>query len=99
MLSHMTGMTGTEPTRFAFVALAGRPNVGKSTLLNSIVGEKLAITSSKPQSTIHVVRGILSEEQTQLVFVDPPGLFDPSNLLQTSMVALGLWGIYRRKRA
>jgi len=76
-----------QPTRFAFVALAGRPNVGKSTLLNRIVGEKLAITSSKPQSTLHVVRGILSDEQTQLVFVDPPGLFDPSNLLQTSMVA------------
>jgi len=79
-------MTRTESTRFAIVALAGRPNVGKSTLLNRIVGERLAITSSKPQSTLHVVRGILSDEQTQLVFVDPPGLFDPSNLLQTSMV-------------
>ncbi len=73
-------------TRFAVVALAGRPNVGKSTLLNHIVGEKLAITSPKPQSTRYVVRGIYTNEGTQLVFVDPPGLFDPSNLLQDSMV-------------
>jgi GTP-binding protein Era len=73
-------------TRFAIVALAGRPNAGKSTLLNHILGEKLAITSSKPQSTRHVVRGILTEGDTQLVFVDPPGLFDPKNLMQESMV-------------
>jgi GTP-binding protein Era len=73
-------------TRFATVALAGRPNAGKSTLLNHIVGEKLAITSSKPQSTRYVVTGIRTEGLTQLVFVDLPGLFDPSNLLQDSMV-------------
>jgi len=73
-------------TRFATVALAGRPNAGKSTLLNHIVGEKLAITSSKPQSTRYVVTGIRTEGLTQLVFVDLPGLFDPANLLQDSMV-------------
>jgi GTP-binding protein Era len=73
-------------TRFATVALAGRPNVGKSTLLNHIVGEKLAITSSKPQSTRQVVTGIRTEGLTQLAFVDLPGLFDPTNLMQSSMV-------------
>jgi GTP-binding protein Era len=80
-------VTPAAATRFAIVALAGRPNVGKSTLLNRMVGEKLAITSSKPQSTQLVVRGIVSDESTQLVFVDPPGLFDPSNLLHSSMVS------------
>ncbi len=79
-------MPSSDRTRFAVVALAGRPNVGKSTLLNRIVGEKLAITSSKPQSTRHVVRGILTEGNYQLVFIDPPGLFDPANLLQAAMV-------------
>jgi GTP-binding protein Era len=79
-------MSSSATTRFAIVALAGRPNAGKSTLLNRIVGENLAITSPKPQSTRHVVRGILTEGDTQLVFVDPPGLFDPRNLMQESMV-------------
>ncbi|UCG87296.1 MAG: GTPase Era [Gemmatimonadota bacterium] len=74
------------PTRFATVALAGRPNVGKSTLLNRIVGEKLAITSSKPQSTRFAVSGIWTEGSTQLLFMDLPGLFEPTNLLQDSMV-------------
>jgi GTP-binding protein Era len=75
-----------QQIRFGTVVLAGRPNAGKSTLLNAIVGEKLAITSAKPQSTRYVVRGIVTDEKTQLVFVDPPGLFAPTNLLQRSMV-------------
>jgi GTP-binding protein Era len=75
-----------QPTRFGTVVLAGRPNAGKSTLLNAIVGEKLAITSAKPQSTRYVVRGIVTDEKSQLVFVDPPGLFTPASLLQQSMV-------------
>jgi len=75
-----------QQTRFGTVVLAGRPNAGKSTLLNAIVGEKLAITSAKPQSTRHVVRGIVTDERSQLVFLDPPGLFAPANLLQQSMV-------------
>ena len=73
-------------TKFATVVLAGKPNAGKSTLLNALVGQKLAITSGKPQSTRYVVSGIVTEHNCQLVFIDPPGLFDPANLLQRSMV-------------
>ena len=73
-------------TKFATVVLAGKPNAGKSTLLNALVGEKIAITSGKPQSTRYVVSGIVTEHDCQLVFIDPPGLFDPANLLQRSMV-------------
>ena len=53
-----------------FVSLVGRPNVGKSTLLNSIIGTKVAITSNKPQTTRNVIQGIYNEEDTQIIFVD-----------------------------
>lgn len=58
-----------------FVVLAGRSNVGKSTLLNALVGSKIAITSSKPQTTRHPVRGVLHDPRGQIVFVDTPGIF------------------------
>ena len=58
-----------------FVTLVGRSNVGKSTLLNSIIGTKLAIVTPKPQTTRHPVRGILHDERGQIVFVDTPGMF------------------------
>ena len=53
--------------------MLGRPNVGKSTLLNALVGERLAITSSKPQTTRNNLRGILNEKNSQIVFIDTPG--------------------------
>lgn len=64
-----------------FVSLIGRPNVGKSTLLNSIMKQKIAITSSKPQTTRNIIRGIYNEEDTQIVFVDTPGIHKPIHKL------------------
>ena len=67
--------------RSGFVSLVGRPNAGKSTLTNALVGEKVAITSSKPQTTRHTIRGIVHREDVQLVLVDTPGLHRPRTLL------------------
>jgi GTP-binding protein Era len=64
-----------------FVSLIGRPNVGKSTLLNSIVGKKVAITSDKPQTTRNTIQGIYNEKDTQIVFVDTPGIHKPNHKL------------------
>ena len=64
-----------------FVSLIGRPNVGKSTLLNSIVGKKVAITSDKPQTTRNIIQGTYNEEDTQIVFVDTPGIHKPNHKL------------------
>lgn len=63
--------------RSGFVSLIGRPNVGKSTLLNSIVGKKVAITSNKPQTTRNIIEGIYNDDETQIVFVDTPGIHKP----------------------
>ncbi|AEV82314.1 Era-like GTP-binding protein [Actinoplanes sp. SE50] len=67
--------------RAGFACFVGRPNAGKSTLTNAIVGQKIAITSSKPQTTRHVIRGILHRPDAQLVLVDTPGLHRPRTLL------------------
>ncbi len=64
----------SEPTYSGFIAIVGRPNVGKSTLLNELLGQKVSITSRKPQTTRHRVTGILTEGNRQAVFVDTPGL-------------------------
>jgi GTP-binding protein Era len=72
-------------TRAGLVAVVGRPNAGKSTLLNRIVGQKLSITSEKPQSTRDRVVGIRSTEQAQMVILDTPGLLDPKYALQQAM--------------
>ena len=64
-----------------FVGIIGRPNVGKSTLINSIIGRKVAITSNKPQTTRNIIQGIYNEDKIQIVFVDTPGIHKPQNKL------------------
>ena len=72
-------------TRAGIVTVAGFPNAGKSTLLNRLVGEKLAITSSKPQSTRHRIVGIRTEGEAQMVILDTPGLLEPRDTLHSAM--------------
>ena len=71
----------TDTTRSGFVTFVGRPNVGKSTLTNALVGEKVAITSEKPQTTRRAIRGIVNRPGGQLVVVDTPGIHRPRTLL------------------
>ena len=75
-----------EKMRSAFVAIVGRPNVGKSSLLNRFVGEKVAIVSPKPQTTRTRITGVLTEGETQFVFIDTPGLHNPKTKLSEFMV-------------
>ena len=70
-----------ENFRSGFACFVGRPNVGKSTLTNALVGQKVAITSSRPQTTRHAIRGIVHRDDGQLVLVDTPGLHKPRTLL------------------
>jgi GTPase len=79
------GEVRAKPTRSGFVALAGRPNVGKSTLANAIVGAKVAIVSDKPQTTRRAIRGVATRADWQLVLVDLPGVQRPRDALTERM--------------
>lgn len=77
----------TQPYRSGYVALIGRPNAGKSTLLNRLVGEKIAAVSNKPQTTRHRIQGIITRPEGQIVLVDTPGVHKPGYLLNRRMMA------------
>lgn len=83
----MTGNPPHTPYRSGYVALVGRPNAGKSTLLNRLVGEKIAAVSNKPQTTRHSIRGIITRPEGQIVLVDTPGVHKPGYLLNRRMMA------------
>ena len=72
--------------RSGFVSLIGRPNVGKSTLLNTLINEKIAITSNKAQTTRNIIQGIYNEEGYQIVFMDTPGIHKPQGKLDRKSV-------------
>ena len=78
-------MAGVTATRSGFVALAGRPNVGKSTLVNAMVGHKVAIVSDKPQTTRRAIRGVMTTDSFQLVLTDLPGVQRPRDALTQRM--------------
>src|SRR5438876_6577525 len=91
--SDRLGVSFGGMTRCGNVVLAGPPNVGKSTLLNALVGEHLAIVSPKPQSTRLPVVGLLTRADTQFIFTDSPGLLEPEYKLQETMRAAALRAI------
>jgi len=88
MVEPQSGASGVR--RCGFIALIGAPNVGKSTLINAIVGAKVTIVSHKVQTTRTLLRGIATQEDAQLVFIDTPGIFQPRRRLDRAMVA-GAW--------
>ena len=80
-------MKDNNDFKSGFVALVGRPNAGKSTLLNHLVGEQIAAVSNKPQTTRHKIRGIVTDQQGQIVFIDTPGVHKPGYQLNRRMMA------------
>ena len=78
----------SDSFKSGFVTLIGRPNVGKSTLMNRMIGQKIAITSSKPQTTRNRVIGIVNRNETQFVLMDTPGFIRPRNRLGDYMVSV-----------
>src|SRR5688572_33143598 len=73
-------------SRSGFVSIVGRPNSGKSTLLNRLVGEKISIVTDKPQTTRNVIRGILTRDEGQIVFLDTPGIHKPAHRMNERMM-------------
>jgi GTPase len=87
-------MDGAGTTRAGHVALLGRPNAGKSTLLNALTGEKLSIVTPRAQTTRERVLGILTRPEAQVIFVDTPGLLEPSYMLQRAMLETALSALH-----
>ena len=77
-----------DQTQCGFVALLGAPNVGKSTLMNTLVGSKVSIVTHKVQTTRNRVIGVLVKNRSQLIFVDTPGIFEPKRRLERFMVSV-----------
>ncbi|WP_411820079.1 GTPase Era [Hyphococcus formosus] len=86
-------MTENSETQCAVIAVIGAPNAGKSTLVNALVGAKISIVTQKVQTTRARVRGIITEDQSQLVFIDTPGIFAPRRRLDRAMVAAAWDGL------
>lgn len=85
-----------ETTRCGLIAVVGAPNAGKSTLVNALVGQKVAIVSPKAQTTRVRLMGIAIHDRTQLLLVDTPGLFDPKRRLDRAMVSAAWEGADRK---
>jgi len=75
-----------KPHKSGYAAIIGKPNAGKSTLMNQILGTKISITTHKPQTTRHQVVGIYSDDYTQIIFLDTPGVISPKYELQKAMM-------------
>ena len=93
-MSEAATQTPSTPTRCGFVALIGAPNVGKSTLVNALVGSKVTIVSRKVQTTRALIRGIVIENNAQIVLVDTPGIFLPKRRLDRAMVSTAWSGAH-----
>src|SRR3712207_3136400 len=87
----MASSTQTSPSRCGLVAVVGAPNAGKSTLVNALVGQKVAIVSPKPQTTRTRLMGVAIEGEAQILLVDTPGIFEPRRRLDRAMVQAA-WG-------
>src|SRR5437868_3118377 len=94
MMPDETQDTPASETRCGFVALIGAPNVGKSTMVNALVGSKVTIVSKKVQTTRALIRGIVIEDNAQIILVDTPGIFAPKRRLDRAMVSTAWSGAH-----